>query len=160
MKKRKKSIFHIDENRLDQEVGRNPGLVRKYTEIKAEATKKRDDLRRASLLLEAQLKLRMRKRPGKFDLPNNPPMELVKAAILTNVKYQKMQQELAEAEYELDLADSAVKSLDDKSKRLRDLKELHLTNYRTEAGISHYENSAAYLESAQSTRKAIRRKDR
>lgn len=122
----------IDENQLDQECYAHPSLVRKYSELTADA---RHEYMIAEQMLEyteASVRLDVRRNPDQYGLEEQPKVDDVKAAVIADQRYQEAQTAVNKAKHDLDYLQAAVNTLEHRRKMLEKAVDLTLINYRTE----------------------------
>ena len=118
----------IDPYCLDEEWLKQPGLYMKYSFMAAEAQKRRDQLKERLEVIKAELDRDIRENPIKFKLENVKEASIA-ATILLQPKYEKGVNDLTEANYELNMLQSAVRALDHKRSALENEVKLWLGSY-------------------------------
>ena len=125
------SPFDIDKNRLDEEWLRQPRLYMKYSEEVATYRKTLEDTKIKLEVYDAETELDIRKNPEKYNVPKLTEgcIQQVLALQEEHVRYRRL---IAKRKYDLDIAQAAVSTLDNKKKALEDLVQLQLSNYWSE----------------------------
>lgn len=118
----------IDETALDVEWLRQASLMGRYCRAAADAKKELDIAKEALDVVRAGVAQLIRKDPGSFGL-DKVTEAAVNEVLLTNSECQRASTELIEAKYELEMAQAAVKALDQKKSALENLVKLHGQSY-------------------------------
>lgn len=128
----RKSVVAIDESRLDQEWLEQPELITKYGDLESQARYDHSYAKAQFELVQADLMIRVRSNPSKFNLPNSPPMALVEAAVTRHPKYQDAQIEMLRLKKVLDECSVLMSALEHRKKALENLVDLHKTGFYSE----------------------------
>ncbi len=128
------SPFQIDTNDLAGEWVLMSQQTRAVGRREADARHTLDQAKARLAVCRAQLSLRIRKRPGDFDLPESksPSNDVVDAVIETRSEYGKAVNEVSQAKYVLDLAEADSNAFLTKRKALERLVELLGLDYWSE----------------------------
>lgn len=118
----------IDESALDVEWLEQPKLMLKYTRHEADCKKKLQEAKTAVDLIQADLDKEIRTDPDAFELPKVTETA-ISNAIKTHTDFKKAQQDVHEAQYEVDIAIAAVRSIYGKKEALENLVRLHGQQY-------------------------------
>lgn len=119
---------NIDPDSLDTEWLDQPRLMLKYTRIEAEAKKDLGDAKARLDIIQADLDKAIRSNPDDFDLPKVTETA-ISNAIQSTKKYKEAQEEIREAEYHLNMAIGAVRSMYVKKEALENLVRLYGQQY-------------------------------
>lgn len=118
----------IDEQALDVEWLQQADLMRKYA-VHAAATKRyMDELKERLEVEKARLDLEIRKDPAKYGI-EKVTESAIQSAILMQPEYQELQEKYREARYENDIANAAVRAIDQKKTALENLVRLLTVSY-------------------------------
>lgn len=132
---RPRNPFYINEHALDEEWIRQPQLMRRAGIDEAEARHVHTQAKARLAVVEARLKLRIKRSPELFDLPEGKPtIPDIEAVMLANDEYQAASKEVDEAKFAMDLASANTVALIDRRKALERLVELLALNYYSERG--------------------------
>lgn len=118
----------IDPYCLDEEWLRQSGLYMKYSSMAADAQKRRDQLKERLEVIKAELDRAIRESPTKYALENVKEASIA-ATILLQPGYKGAVDDLTEANYELNMVQSAVRALDHKRSALENEVKLWLGSY-------------------------------
>lgn len=118
----------IDESALDTEWLQQASLTFKYCQMEAEARKAVDDTKSRLDIVKAELDKEIRNNPEKFNLPKITE-SAIKSAILVNENYINAKDEYSQAQYELNMAQAAVRAIYAKKDALENLVRLHGQQY-------------------------------
>lgn len=118
----------IDDSALDVEWLQQASLTLKYCQLEADARKAVDDTKAQLDIVEAELDKEIRNNPEKFDLPKITE-SAIKSAILVNENYINAKDEYSQAQYELNMAQAAVRAIYAKKDALENLVRLHGQQY-------------------------------
>lgn len=123
-----KQDLEINPDALDVEWVKQAALFGRYCEKQADVRDKADRLKEKIEVLNAGLGLKIRANPASFGLEKITEAS-VQAVILLDKEYQELIEQQAKARYELELMQSAVRSLDQKKSALENLVRLQGQNY-------------------------------
>ena len=118
----------IDDSALDVEWLEQASLTFKYCQLEADARKALDEAKSQLDIVEAELDKEIRNNPEAFDLPKITE-SAIKSAILVNENYINAKDEYSQAQYELNMAQAAVRSIYAKKDALENLVRLHGQQY-------------------------------
>jgi|SRR5690625_8181 len=118
----------IDPNQLDTEWLEQSTLTLKYTQHEAHCRKVLDTLKSELDILKADLDLKIRSNPSDFGLSKTTETAIGNA-ILSVKDFTDKQAEVREAEYELNMAQAAVRSIYAKKDALENLVRLFGQQY-------------------------------
>ena len=125
----------IDPHQLDEEWLNQPVLMERYGRLAADAAKERDQVKERMDVVRAEQDNAIREDPAKFgcakDKAGAPKTTeaWIAATILTTDEYKKVSGELIEANYNLNLLNSAVRAMEHRKKALEKLVELFGLQY-------------------------------
>jgi hypothetical protein len=108
------SIINIDKNRLDDECENQPYLMWMYGKELSKAIFVADEAKAEIKIVEAELDLSVRKKPGRFGLSpdKKPSEEAIKKAIVRSERWKTAVHDYNEAVSVVNTLDAAVKSID------------------------------------------------
>lgn len=118
----------IDEQALDVEWLQQADLMRKYASHAAATKRYMDELKERLEVEKARLDLEIRKDPAKYGI-EKVTESVVQSAILIQPEYQELQRLYREARYENDIANAAVRAIDQKKTALENLVRLLTASY-------------------------------
>jgi hypothetical protein len=118
----------IDEQALDVEWLQQADLMRKYASHAAATKRYMDELKERIDVEKARLDLEIRKDPAKYGI-EKVTESVVQSAILVQPEYKDLQEKYREARYENDIANAAVRAIDQKKTALENLVRLLTANY-------------------------------
>jgi hypothetical protein len=113
----------IDETALDLEWMEQPSLMIKYTRYSAEMRKVADEIEAELDVTKAEVEKEVRENPDKFGI-SKVTEAAVKAAILLDSRYIKVNKDLIKAKFEAKVAEGAVKAFDHRKDALENLARL------------------------------------
>lgn len=125
----------IDPGELDEEWLNQPVLMERYGRLSADAQRERDQLKEKMDVVRAETDNAIRENPTKYKCPTDkagapkPTEAWIAAAILTTEEYRKASDTLIEANYKLNLLNSAVRAMEHRKKALEKLVELFGLQY-------------------------------
>ncbi len=123
-----KQAIEINPEALDVEWVKQAALFGHYCEMQAVARDKVDRLKEKMEVLDAGLGLKIRSNPASFGLEKITEAS-VQAVILLSKEHQDLAEQQAQARYDLEIMQSAVRSLDQKKSALENLVRLQGQNY-------------------------------
>lgn len=118
----------INEDALDIEWLIQPKLMLKYTQHEAEMKRNLEEAKSNLDILHADLDKKIRTEPEKFGL-DKITETAIKNAIQSTTKFKEAQEEIREAEYEVNMAVAAVRSIYGKKEALENLVRLFGQQY-------------------------------
>jgi hypothetical protein len=118
----------IDESALDVEWLAQPKLMLTYGNHAAEKRKEVDLAKEKLDVVKAELDRKIRENPEIFGLPKITET-VVQNTIIIQPEYKKASENYIETKYELDMAMSAVRAIDQKKQALENLVRLHGQQY-------------------------------
>lgn len=120
--------INIDQSALDVEWLRQPKLILKYSQHETECRRDYDKAKADLEIVEAELDKEIRNKPEKFGL-DKITETAIKKAIQTSEHYQGAEEKVAEAQYEWNMAQAAVRSIYAKKDALENLVRLFGQQY-------------------------------
>lgn len=120
--------IRIDENALDVEWLQQASLTFHYSKNAAFQRKQLDLVKENLNVVRAELDREIRNDPEAFDIAKVTEAALT-AAIISHKRYKEANNAYLEAKYEADIADAAVRALQDKRSALENLVKLHAAQY-------------------------------
>ena len=118
----------IDVDSLDVEWADQPTLMIKYTKIAAEARMELDEAKENLGIVKAEIDLEIRRDPEKFDIVKVTE-SAIQSAIILEENYGKANSRCLKAAYELEMAQGAVRAMDQRKQALENLVRLHGLQY-------------------------------
>ena len=118
----------IDVESLDVEWADQPTLMFKYTKISAEARMELDEAKENLGVVKAEIDLQIREKPEKFGIVKLTEAA-VQSAIILDEDFGKANKECMKAAYELEMAQGAVRAVDQRKQALENLVRLHGLQY-------------------------------
>lgn len=119
----------IDPYALDEEWLKQPGLYMKYSSMAADIQKRRDQSKERLEVIKAELDKKIRLSPATYVTVEKITESVVASTILVQPEYRIATDELIEANYELNMLQSAVRALDHKRSALENEVKLWLGSY-------------------------------
>ena len=121
----------IDPDKLDEEIFSQPGLYMQFSEIYARAERKKEKLKHKLEVLKSKLNYEVRIDPGAFGLSkiktiSNP---VVDNAVQHNSEVRKLQEEIIQTNYEVNIIGAAITSLEHKKRMLEKAVDLYNGQY-------------------------------
>lgn len=120
--------LYIDESALDVEWLEQPLLMMRYTTKLADAKKEVMEIKDKIAVERAKLDRKIRKDPDKFKLEKITEAGVL-SAIASQETYKKLNTELIEAMYEVDMIKGVVDAVQHRKDALQDLVKLHGQQY-------------------------------
>lgn len=124
-------FVQIDENRLDYEWVRQPGLYHEWALKVAEAKERHAQAKVELDLVRAELDHEIRTHPSRYNL-EKVTETVVETTTIRQKEYQVALAVMNKAKYEMDVFQAAVEALDHKKKALENLVSLRLSDYFSE----------------------------
>lgn len=124
-----KKDIQIDMNSLHKEWQKQPQLYADWSEAHCDAIARRDSFKIKCDIKHSILSTDIRNNYGKYGLDKKPTEAQVEALIINNPEYQKMQEELAALNKEVNMLQAARTALEHKKRALEGLERLCLANY-------------------------------
>ena len=118
----------IDVESLDVEWADQPTLMLKYTKISAEARMELDEAKENLGVVKAEIDLQVRETPEKFGIAKATEAA-IQSAIILDEEFIKASSKCFEASYELEMAQGAVRAVDQRKQALENLVRLHGLQY-------------------------------
>jgi len=118
----------IDEEALDIEWLEHPDLTIKYCQMEARARQQLDHAKENMVVVEAELYQKICNNPEAYDLPKTTESAISGAMKMTD-KYKQAKEKVNEAQYELNMAQAAVKAIYAKKDALENLVRLFGQQY-------------------------------
>lgn len=128
MEKGYEQDMRIDETALDVEWLDQPMLMLKYARIAADAKKELDLAKENLELVKADLDKEIRKHPDDFDIVKITEPLLLNA-IISQDEYKEANSKVIEAQYDVNIANGAVKAVEGRKDSLENLVKLHGQQY-------------------------------
>ncbi len=144
----------IDENNLDRECINLPSQYLRAATAAAECRRAVAEAERSLDLVESDLSKEIRSNPSGFGLEKITEAAL-KATVIAQPAYQKVERRVAQARYESDLAQALVWAMENKKKSLSMLVELHGLGYFSDVKVS----KAGKEVVEQMTQRRVRRRE-
>lgn len=119
----------IDPYCLDEEWLKQPGLYMKYSSMAADAQKRRDQLKERLEVIKAELDKKIRLTPSSYVTAEKVTETSIAFTILLQPEYKEGVDSLTEANYELNMLQSAVRAFDHKRSALENEVKLWLGSY-------------------------------
>jgi hypothetical protein len=113
----------IDEQSLDIEWLEQPGLMFRYTKYAADIRLRADKAKENLDLVKADIDKDIRTNPEKYDIEKITET-VVLNTIIGNVRYRKANEELSNAQYELNIANGAIRAIEARKDALENLGRL------------------------------------
>lgn len=154
----KRSVFDtsINPDRLDVEQVTNVEMIRHWNKQIAVLTKNRDTIKNEIKRFEAEKRIAIEKDPLEFELERYTD-KLAESTFITSKKYQKLQEDLIEANYQLSKAYGYKEAFVARGNVLDNLQKLYLSNYyaeyRNRQEVSSQVSASEMLDSALKKRK-------
>ena len=120
--------MRIDVDSLDVEWVDQPTLMLRYTKIAAEARMALDRAKENLGIVKAEIDLTIRKDPEKYDIIKITE-SAIQSAIILDTDYGLVNEKCLQAAYEFDMAQGAVKAVDQRKQALENLVKLHGLQY-------------------------------
>jgi len=135
----------VDDERLDFEVNDQPRRARAAGERLADADYAVARSKASLDLMKAELMVDIRGNPAAYDLSDAkaPPMDIVEATVVIQLKYQQALLQFHNAEHERDVARVEWEALRMRKGMLERRIELHVTNYHSEPRTPEARTAAA-----------------
>jgi hypothetical protein len=124
--------FDIDENDLATEWRRQPGLSREAGAAEADARHAHAQAKARLAVVEARLRLAVRRNPGKYGLPEKPTVDAVNDTVTLEDDYAAAVRAVDEAKHAVDLLSTNTVAMVDRRKALENLVQLLSLNYYAE----------------------------
>lgn len=123
------SLLAIDNTQLDREWAKQPKLYHEYATQSAEVRRVLDEKEAEFKVAKAEVDKRIRTNPTKYGLSEKPTEASIASTILLQKKYLKAQNEVILAQYDVNIIDAMVRSLDHKKSALENMVRLHGQDY-------------------------------
>ena len=120
--------IRIDESALDVEWLGQASLMLKYSRILAMSRKRADHAKINADVIKAELDKKIRAVPENYDLSKITEVA-ISNIILTSEEYKEAQTEIIEALYEVNMAQSAVRAIEQRKDALENLVKLYGQQY-------------------------------
>jgi len=130
-----KNELTINLNHLERACQKQPQLLQKWGSNKAELTKKRKNKENELKIKKAEKCREIRRNPRAFGLDKVTEKALDDICLL-DLTIQKIIRDLHELEYEEDMSDIMVKSLQDRRTQLENLVKLHGQMYWSKPNVN------------------------
>ena len=150
-------MLEIDEDNLDQELAEHPNMVARNKRSQREARAALNKARAAHKLLYSKFLIKVRNHPGKYDLEDSPPMDLVKAAVDMQPAVADAWDAVLDAEETYQTFVDAGHILYERRKAMEELTALVAMDFRSEPSTERAARLAAYRDRVkQNVRRGIR----
>ena len=116
--------IQIDHNALDVEWVRQSELMYRYTKHAAQTRATMDEAKERLDVVKARLDAAIRENPPKYGLDGRVTEAAIQNAILLQREYEEASHEYAETRYENDIAQGAVRAIDQRKTALENLVRL------------------------------------
>jgi hypothetical protein len=123
------SLLEIDRNELDAEWAKQPKLYHEYAVQLGEMKRKLDEAEANLKVVKADVDKAIRLRPSKYSLADKPTEASIATTIVIQKRYIKAQNEVVMAQYDVNITDAMVRSLDHKKSALENMVRLHGQDY-------------------------------
>ena len=120
--------IHPDQNRLDEEWGKQSRLRLSYGFMRADARKELSQCKAELEVTESELKLTIRDHPEKFGLAKITE-DAVRSTLVIQDEYKDALGKVISAQHEVDVIDAALAAIDDRKHTLEDWVKLYLSGY-------------------------------
>jgi len=120
--------IQIDCNALDVEWVQQPELMRKYSNYAADTRREVDNTKERLDVGKAKLELEVRQSPEQFGL-EKVTESAIQSTILLQQEYQNLIKEYNDAKYENNVAEAAVRAVDQRKTALENLVRLLAASY-------------------------------
>lgn len=120
--------IRIDETALDVEWLQQPRLMMQYAQYAVEARMKLDQSKESLDIVRAQLDKEVRTDPKSFGIEKITEAVVDNTIIIQDV-YKQANEELRQAKYEADMAQNAVRAVEQRKDALENLVKLHGQQY-------------------------------
>ena len=156
----KRSVFDtsIDPDRLDIEQVTNVEMIKYWNKQIAKLTKNRDTIKNQIKVFEASKRRDLEKDPEEFDFDRYTE-KLAETVFILDKKYQQLQEDLIEANFQLSKAYGYKESFVARGNALDNLQRLYLSNYYAEThkrgnfAKDHQQSASDMLDQALKKRK-------
>jgi DNA repair ATPase RecN len=128
--------IRIDEDSLDLECLEQPSLMMRYAKHSAEMRMAVDNTKQSLDVVRAELDRNIREKPEDYDI-GKVTEAAISSAILTDRKYQKAYDDFLKAKYESDMAQGAIRAVEQRKDMLEALIKLHLGQYFAGPKVPH-----------------------
>ena len=118
----------IDPDALDTEWLEQPRLMMRYSKFLANARRELEQAKERLDIVRAELDKEIRTDPEKFGIVKVTE-GAINSTILTDTRFQNGQKELNDAQYEVNMAQGAVRAVEGKKDALENLVRLHGQQY-------------------------------
>jgi predicted nucleotide-binding protein (sugar kinase/HSP70/actin superfamily) len=130
-----KDVF-IDDSALDVEILEQPSLMMKYCIHAAEKEREFDNVKQIVEVIKAELDLKIREKPETFGITKLTE-GAISSVITTDERYSNIYAEYLTAKYESNMANKAVKAIEQKKESLELLVKLHGQSYFAGPKVPH-----------------------
>lgn len=151
-------MLEIDEDRLDEECKEQVNMVARNRKNQTKARTELDTMKAKYKIVYSKALIQVRKRPGRYDLDDNPPVDLIKAAVELVPDVQKAAEAVRDAEEILRVFRDQGSVLYDRKKTLENLCQLASMDWHSTPNTEKGERFKRMQESRkQDTRHGIKR---
>jgi len=155
----KKTDLEIDEYNLEQEWINQSALYGKYARIAADARRELDEAKVRLDVVKSEVDKEIREDPDKFGLARVTEGS-ISNTIVRQSKYGEASQEVIDARYQLDLANSMTAALDHRRAALGKLVDLWLASYYSEPRAKNSDKEDVEAVERKATRRKPRQRSR
>lgn len=123
------SFFEIDMNELDKECATHPKTYHEYAMQMPQARKKLGEAEAELKLVKAEVDKAIRSDPEEYDLASKPTESSIATTIFLQKEYKQAQRNVIDAQYNVDMLDAMLRSLDRKGSMIDNAVKLHGQDY-------------------------------
>ena len=154
----KRSVFDtsINPDRLDIEQVTNVEMIRHWNKQIAILTKNRDTIKNEIKRFEAEKRIAVEKDPMEFELERYTD-KLAESTFIISKAYQKLQEDLIEANYQLSKAYGYKEAFVARGNVLDNLQKLYLSNYYAEYR-NNVQNNVSQLSASEILDSALKKR--
>ncbi len=154
------SFFEIDMNELDKACAMHPRMYHEYAMQMPEARKKLGEAEAELKLVKADVDKAIRSDPEEYDLAHKPTESSIATTIFLQKEYKDAQKRVIDAQYNVDMLDAMLRSLDRKGNMIDNAVRLHGQDYFSPIRLD--EKNTKMIDEQRSDRVAnmCRKKDR
>jgi hypothetical protein len=129
----------IDDSALDVEWLDQPSLFMKYARNAANCRQDVDEAKEGLDLAKAELDKDIREHPKKYKIGEDIKITeaVVSAAIIMDDKYKAAMKRMADAKYDLDIAQAAVSAMNQRKEALENMVKLYIAGYFAGPRVPH-----------------------
>ena len=128
---------YIEETKLHVECLDQPRLMKKYSDLLAEAKRALEHEKHRLDVLKAELDKAVRANPEVYEIHGKITEAQVTAAITTSADHKKLSEAIIELQYEVNMLKGTVDAINSKKDMLEELIRLHGQNYFSGPNVPH-----------------------